>query len=70
MSDILCRRYGQSLVKMIQKFEKIEYCLRKAELDLEFLLCCRDNNAMPYLFFFYFHVSSQSLKISLTHKQC
>ena len=36
--DILCRRYGQGTLKRIRKFEKLNYRLHKAELDLEFLL--------------------------------
>lgn len=58
------RKYGQSLIKRIQKFEKLDYCLRNAELDLEFSLRCRDNNAIPIFLFL------QSLKVSLTYKQC
>ena len=47
---------------------KIEYLLRKAELDLEFLLRCRDSNVL--LNFLYFRVSSQYLKAFLTYRQC
>ena len=47
ISDILHRRYSQSTRKRIRKFEKLDYRLRKAELDLEFLLRCRDNNVIP-----------------------
>ena len=64
ISDILCRRYGQSMLKRIQKFGKLNYCLRKAELDLEFLLRYRDSNVIPN--FLNFCIFSQSLKASLT----
>ena len=37
ISDILRRRYGQSKLERIRKFEKPDYRLLKAELDLEFL---------------------------------
>ena len=37
------------MLKRIQKFEKLDYRLRKAELDLEFLLRCRDSNVIPKL---------------------
>ena len=49
ISDILHRRAGQSALKRIRKFEKLDYRLRKAELDLEFLLGVK--TAMPYLIF-------------------
>ena len=49
MSDILCRIYGHISLKGIRKFENLDYRLRKAELDLEFLLRCRDSNVIPKL---------------------
>ena len=54
----------QSTLKRIRKFEKLDYRLRKAELDLEFLLGCKDSSVTPN--FLNFRVSSQSLKASLT----
>ena len=48
--DFLRRRYGQSTLKRISKFEKLDYLLQKAKMDLEFLLRCRDNNALPSSF--------------------
>ena len=69
ISDILHRRYGQSRLKRIRKFKKLDYRLRKGELDLEFLLWCRDCNVVKPIFL-NFHVSSQSLKVSLTYRQC
>ena len=68
ISDILRRRYSQSTLKRIRKFEKLDYRLRKAELDLEFLLRCRDSNVIPN--FLNFRVSSHYLKASLTYRQC
>ena len=35
------------MLKRIRKFEKLNYCLCKAELDLEFLLHCKDSNVIP-----------------------
>ena len=37
MSNNLRRKYGQSTLKRIQKLEKLDYGLRKAELNLQFL---------------------------------
>ena len=68
ISDILHRRYCQSTLKRTRKFEKLDYRLRKAELNLEFSLWCGDSNVIPT--FFIFLVSSQSLKALLTYKLC
>ena len=38
LSEIIRRRYGEKTIKRLRKFEKIVYRLRKAELDLEFLV--------------------------------
>ena len=40
--DILRQRYSRNTLKRIRRFEKLDYRLRKAELDLEFLLWCRE----------------------------
>ena len=62
-SDILHRRCGHSTLKRTRKFEKLDCHLRKAELDLEILLRCRDNNVIPNFLNF---CISQSLKASST----
>ena len=54
-------------LKRTRKFEMPDHRLRKAELDLELLLWCRDRKAISVSLDF--HVSSQSLKASLTYKQ-
>ena len=47
ISEILRKRYGQSMLKIIRTFEKLDYLIRKAELELEFLSRCRDSNVIP-----------------------
>ena len=61
-------RYNENTVKRIRKLEKIGYRLRKAELDLEFLCKCNDNNVIPK--FLNFRVANNHLKFSTTYKQC
>ena len=53
--------------KECENFNKLDYRPRKTELDLEFLLRCRDSSAMRI--FLNFRASSQSLKGSLTNRQ-
>ena len=55
ISDILRLRFSRSTLKRIRKFEKLHYRLRKADLNLELLLRCRDSNVIPI--FFNFRVS-------------
>ena len=47
LSQINGRQYGNKMIKRLRKFQKIDCHLRKAELDLEFLVKCRDNNLIP-----------------------
>ena len=68
MSQIISGRYGDTTIKRLRKLEKIDYSLRKAELDLEFLIRCRDNNVKPR--FLNFRSANDTLKSSLTYAKC
>ena len=68
IADVTRARYNENTVKRIRKLEKLDYRLRKAELYLEFLCECNDNNVAPK--FFNFHVANNHLKLSTTYKQC
>ena len=46
-AEVIRSRYSENTVKRICKLEKLDYRLRKAELDLQFLCKCVDNNVMP-----------------------
>ena len=43
---MLRRRCGRGTLKRIRKLEELDYRRRKAELDLEFLLRCKDSNVI------------------------
>ena len=68
LSQIIRRQYGGKIIKRIPKFQKIDYRLRKGELDLEFLVKCRDNNLIPK--FLAFRLANRSLRVSLTYAHC
>ena len=68
MSQIISSQYGDTTIKRLRKLEKIDYSLRKAELDLEFLIRCRDNNVKPR--FLNFRSANDTLKSSLTYAKC
>ena len=46
LSQIIKRRFGKKIIKRLHKFKKIDCRLRNAELDLDFLVKCRDNNVL------------------------
>ena len=48
--------------------EKLDYCLRKAELDLQFLCKCDDGNVIPN--FLNFRLANSHLKYSPTYRLC
>ena len=42
--NIIKERYGREILKLIRKFEKVDFKYKKAILDLDFLYCCSNNN--------------------------
>ena len=47
VDEVIRSRYSENTVKRIRKLEKLDYHLRKAELDLQFLCKCDDSNVIP-----------------------
>ena len=47
ISSIFWKRYGREILKAIRKFEKVNYKLRKAKLDINFLGRCQHENVIP-----------------------
>ena len=68
LSQIIIRLYGDKITKRLRKFEKIDYRLRKAELDLESLVKCRDNNVIPK--FLNFRLANRSFTFSHSYAHC
>ena len=65
---IIRSRYSENTVKRIRKLVKLDYSLRKAELDLQFLCKCDNNNVIPN--FLNFRLANSHLKYSSTYKVC
>ena len=65
---ILGRRYGDDLVKKVQKFEKFDFKYRKALLDLEFLQSCKKEKLIPK--FLKFKVANKRLESSEAYLSC
>ena len=60
--------YGNTVVKVIRKFEKIDFTARKCKLDLLFLEGCLENQVIPK--FLNFRVSNLHLKTSRAYHVC
>ena len=65
---ILQSRYGNTEVKDIRKFEKIDFVLWKCQLDLLFLEACFKNQAITK--FLNFGASNLHLKTSRAYHAC
>ena len=63
---VLRSRYGNTVVKHIRKFEKIDFVLRKCKLDLLFLETCLENQIIPK--FLNFRVSNLHLQFTQTSR--
>ena len=68
VNEVIKKRYERNTVKKLRKLEKLEYRLRKAQIDLEFLVSCSNNSVVPK--FLNFRVGTKSLKSSRTYQQC
>ena len=45
--NVLCKRYGDTVVKQVRKLEKLDFKCKKASLDLQFLQISKSENAIP-----------------------
>ena len=63
IAEVIRSTYSENTVKRIRKLEKLDFRLRKAELDLQFLWKCDDNNVIPN--FLNFRLGDSHLNIHL-----
>ena len=68
IAEVIRSWYSEVTVKRIRKLEKLDYGLCKAELDLQFLCKCDDNNVIPN--FLNFRLANSHLKYSSIYKVC
>ena len=61
-------RYGNEVVKLMQKFEKLDFRYQKVFLDLDFLDNSIRNDVAPK--FIQFRVANKDLRNSSTYRQC
>ena len=65
--SIVRKRYSGEILKTIRKFEKANYKLRRAKLDINFLIKCQRENVIPT--FLKFRLANKDLRnqIMVTH---
>ena len=68
IADVTRKRYGDRALKNVRKFERLDYQVRKCQLDIEFLNTCHKYNVIPN--FIQFRVTNKTLKDSLTYPRC
>ena len=64
IAEVLRKRYGDRILKLVRKFEKTDIKHKKALLDLQFLKICEDHNVIPK--FLRFKVANATLRTSLS----
>ena len=63
--QVIRNRYGDTIVKLVRKFEKVDFKHRKAALHLNFLQTCRSFNVIPK--FLQSRVANKNLRRSQAH---
>ena len=66
--SVLRKRYGDTVVKQVRKFEKLHFKCKKALLDLQFLQICKNQNVIPN--FLKFKSANRQLLTSNTYNIC
>ena len=66
--QVIHKRYGNTVVKLRRRFEKLDFKHRKAALDLQFLKTCQEFKVTPK--FPQFRVANYSLRQSQTSQTC
>ena len=68
MLQVIRNWYGDTIVKLVHKFEKVDFKHPKAALDLNFLQTCRRFNVIAK--FLQFRVANKSLQRSQAYQKC
>ena len=68
IADVIRKRYRDKALKNVRKFERLDYQVRKCQLDIELLNTCHRYNVI--LNFLRFRVTNKTLKDSLSYSRC
>ena len=68
VAEIIRKCNDENVLKDIRRLEKLDYKLRKCDLDVEFLNICLSNKLIPK--FVRFKVTNAALKCSKAYREC
>ena len=68
ITEVIQKRYGINCLKLLRKLEKVDYKLKKIQLDIIFLQSCMTNGLIPK--FLEFKLANRYLQNSATYKKC
>ena len=68
IATIITDRYGQNTVRLLIRFESLDFKLRKSQLDIDFVEKCIKNQLTPK--FVQFKVANKHLRSSSAYKIC
>ena len=66
--SVIRRRYGHDTLKLLRSFEKLDYKIRKVELDICLLRKCESKDVVPN--FLKFRLANKNLKNSMNYRKC
>ena len=66
--EIVRHRYGNEIVKIVRKFEDLDFKIRKTTLDLDFLSSCQKRSLIPK--FLRFRLANRNLTNSTAYRLC
>ena len=65
IASIVRKRYSGEILKTIRKFEKVDYKLRKAKLDINFLIKCQRENVIPNFISFVWLIKTFEIRLPI-----
>ena len=68
VADIIRDRYNNKILNKTRRLEKLDFKIRKRELDVEFIQTCIQNNLIPK--FLNFKVPNSALRDSKAYREC
>ena len=68
LTQVIHKPYGNTVAKLVRRFEKLDFKHQKAALDLQFLKTCQEFKVTPK--FLQFRVANDTLRQSQTYEIC
>ena len=66
--EVIRKRYGEGVVKLVRAFEKCNFKCLKLQLDIDFLVICQQHKVIPK--FLQFRIANCNLRRTSTYQHC